>query len=352
LKSRSHRELKELVKNAPGNLVDELIPENSVDILAGDSGLGKTPLLMQLGLCVANGIPFLGQATRRGVVIYVDYENGASGFDMALDKLNASLGLAETPDIFRHLHQPSVASDVETEIKAMRALHPDLPMLALIDSLRGYDHKAETKNENAAAMITKLDACANKHHCAFLMIHHIRKDSQQDTPPKLSATNIMDWLLRASGARALINQTMVRFGIDTASLAGSELLIKGHYKLKGGIGPLYIGRVYDENGDPIGYQRLTGIKLLPPDQQNIFGQLPDPFTNTQLATASGKNPKTVSEWLRNWRAAGVIQKDGQHKQTRYKKLADASNTPRVKSKPPRREPVEPVRGVFEPVKVE
>jgi len=323
LKSRSHRELKELVKNAPGDLVQELVPEKSVNILVGDSGLGKTPLLAQLGLCFANGIPFLGQTTRRGVAIYVDYENGASGFDIVLDKLNASLGLAETPNTFRHLHQPSLPSEVESEIKAMRALHPNLPIVMLIDALRGFDHKAETKNEAAAAMIAKLEQWANRYDCAFLMIHHIRKDNPEQKPPKLSATDIMEWLLRASGARSLINQTMVRFGIDTNSLAGSELIIKGHYKLRGAIGPLHIGRTYDEDGDPTGYQRLTGIKLLSPEQQTVFAQLPDPFTNKQLGETSKRNPKIVADWLRNWRAAGVIRKTGEHKQTRYRKLVDA-----------------------------
>ena len=55
-KSLTHAELKARVADAHvrGELVEGLIPERSVNIAIGDSGLGKTPLLVQLGLCVAS----------------------------------------------------------------------------------------------------------------------------------------------------------------------------------------------------------------------------------------------------------------------------------------------------------
>ena len=37
-----------------------LIRNQSVNLLVGDSGLGKTPLGIQLGVCVAAGLSFLG----------------------------------------------------------------------------------------------------------------------------------------------------------------------------------------------------------------------------------------------------------------------------------------------------
>jgi RecA-family ATPase len=40
-------------------LVDGLIRPKSINLLVGDSGLGKTPLGIQLGASVASGLPFL-----------------------------------------------------------------------------------------------------------------------------------------------------------------------------------------------------------------------------------------------------------------------------------------------------
>src|SRR5439155_18220485 len=56
LKSLTHAELKALVRSAPGDLVEGLIPEKSINIFVGNSGLGKTPLHAQMGLCIAAGL--------------------------------------------------------------------------------------------------------------------------------------------------------------------------------------------------------------------------------------------------------------------------------------------------------
>src|SRR5258708_2625012 len=52
-------------------LVDDLLRARSVNLLVGDSGLGKTPLGIQLGICVAAGVPFLGlRVPQSGPVLY------------------------------------------------------------------------------------------------------------------------------------------------------------------------------------------------------------------------------------------------------------------------------------------
>ena len=54
--------------------VDGLIPESFVTILAADGGTGKSFLAVYLSLCVCLCHPFFGLETRRGRVLYVDYE--------------------------------------------------------------------------------------------------------------------------------------------------------------------------------------------------------------------------------------------------------------------------------------
>src|SRR6267378_1469177 len=41
-------------------VVEGLLPRASINLLVGDSGIGKSPLAYQLALSVAAGIPFLG----------------------------------------------------------------------------------------------------------------------------------------------------------------------------------------------------------------------------------------------------------------------------------------------------
>jgi hypothetical protein len=321
-RSLTHRELKTLIANAPGDLVSGLVPEESVDIFVGDSGLGKTPLLVQLGLSVSAGIPFLDYETRRAAVLYVDYENGGTGFDALLDRLGGFMGLLETPDTFRHLQQPGSAEDVIAEIKVLHALHPDLPQLVIVDALRGLEPAAESKNEAASELITKLQNLAKDLGLSVLILHHIRKDNPNAPQASLTDSEIMDWLQRAAGARALINQTNVRFGIDSHKVGDAELIVKGHYKLRGPFGPIQIARVYDDEGEPIGYRKLTGVGLLPAEQRDVYAELPEEFKFNQAVKASGKGPKTVAEWLRAWQSAGVVKKFGEakSKKARYVKV--------------------------------
>jgi len=58
-------DLKELAAEDVSYLVDQLIPTRSIAILVGDSGLGKTPLGISLGLSVATGMPFLERPTKQ-----------------------------------------------------------------------------------------------------------------------------------------------------------------------------------------------------------------------------------------------------------------------------------------------
>src|SRR5690348_14489316 len=66
-------------------LVEDLIPKQSLGIIVGNSGTGKTPLIYQLGMCIAAGIPFLGHKVKQGRVLYMDYENG---LEQVKDMLN------------------------------------------------------------------------------------------------------------------------------------------------------------------------------------------------------------------------------------------------------------------------
>ena len=61
-------------------LVEGLLQMNSLNLLVGDSGLGKTPLAIQMGICIAAGIDFLGRKVEKGPVLYCDAESRKSDF--------------------------------------------------------------------------------------------------------------------------------------------------------------------------------------------------------------------------------------------------------------------------------
>lgn len=59
----------------PEWIVEGLIAAGSVNLITGDSGVGKSTLMLELAGAIAHGKPFLGRETKRRPVLYVDREN-------------------------------------------------------------------------------------------------------------------------------------------------------------------------------------------------------------------------------------------------------------------------------------
>ena len=275
----SMRELEqECQRQPPRYIVEGLIPIQSVNIAVGDSGLGKSPCAYQMAMCVATGRPFLGVPVRQGRALYIDQENGLADMLDLCQCLSRHIGIEELPDGMFFLPHIAPGSSLEGVVMEYR------PSLVVIDSLRTFRPDAEQKNQFAALLINELRYIAKKYDAAFLLIHHVKKPGQ-DGVPSLADTPVMTWLLQACGARALVNQTDVRMGFDiTASTQQSAatlragdpaggtvssvaLVVKGFQRLRGEFWPWYLARALDEDGEPLGYRRLTGVALLFNDDQ-------------------------------------------------------------------------------------
>jgi RecA-family ATPase len=94
-------ELEKLLSQKPVRYVVEgLLPADEVHVVVGDSGLGKTPWAYQLGLCVAEGKPFLGHQVRKCPVLYYDMENGYEEIVDVSRALCGHLGIKGSPKDF------------------------------------------------------------------------------------------------------------------------------------------------------------------------------------------------------------------------------------------------------------
>ena len=75
-----------------------LIPEGHVSILAADGGTGKSFLSLYLALCICIGKAFFGLATRRGRVLYVDYELDVTEQQRRVWRVAEGMGMAVDND--------------------------------------------------------------------------------------------------------------------------------------------------------------------------------------------------------------------------------------------------------------
>ena len=298
-------------------VVDGLIPRASLNLAAGDSGLGKSALFYQLGLCVASGIPWIGIPTVPGTVVYIDLENGERESQIIRDNIVQCLGLEECPENFL-THYGGANLDVE---RLVRDVHPSL---VIVDTLRAFDPGCEQDNTRAGNMLKMFRTLAHDCDVAFLFIHHVRKPGENGVPP-LEDTNAIEWLNQACGARSLVNQTDFRLGIDCAvgrgrhSLGASHsqiadetsIVLRGLVRVRGEFGPILLARCFDEEGQPIGYRKIMGVELLyNSEQQKAFGNLPNSFKFKEAKSIYGKQDQATSDFLMKCIRVGILHKIG------------------------------------------
>jgi hypothetical protein len=84
------------VKAVQNWVVEGLIPENSVTIISGESGSGKSTVTLLLAEAVARGEAFIGNPTKQRKVLICDKENAASVYHSRFARFN----LTENPNIF------------------------------------------------------------------------------------------------------------------------------------------------------------------------------------------------------------------------------------------------------------
>lgn len=296
-----------------GFLIDRLIPKRSLSIFVGDSGLGKSPLLYQTAMCVAHGIPFLGFPTLRARVLYLDYENGLQGVDQLTGQLAKHLGIG-TIDQDNMLPWNFNDPPLDWSSSKLEEMIGDLrPDWVIIDPFGGFDGTIETTTDNAARNFQTFRSIGQRFRLAITGVHHIRKpsDNAQYSGPRLEE-DVKTWMLQARGARQLINGSDVRLGIDVASRGASadpsgNLVVAGFARLRGNIGPIHIERVFDDDGEPLGYRMMSGASLLSnPDHEKTFRELPESFTFKHAQQAYGRGASATDGFLKRCLSVGIL----------------------------------------------
>jgi 5S rRNA maturation endonuclease (ribonuclease M5) len=164
-------------------VVDRLIPKESITVVFGKGGIGKTWLMLDLGRCIANGISFLGLATIKMPVIFVDFENPVA----VLNDKTRKLGNGEKFYFWRAHNDklPPPRLDAKNW-----GLFKSLPRGAVLifDTLRASQSKDENASDDMGEIMGRLKELRDMGF-TIILIHHTAKNS--DKVPK-GSTAIVD----------------------------------------------------------------------------------------------------------------------------------------------------------------
>jgi len=155
--------------------VEGLVPREGITVWGGDSGVGKSWIILSLAQAVAAGAPFLGRfETEQGRVLVVDYESGDRLLKRRIHKLHRGLGDGAPEDLPMMVLTAGVRLDRHAdELTDFIQRHGFT--LCIIDPLVNAHDGDENDSATMARLFERVHRLRRDTDCAFLFTHHIRK---------------------------------------------------------------------------------------------------------------------------------------------------------------------------------
>lgn len=165
-------------------IINGLLPQG-LHILAGAPKVGKSWLALWLCLCVAKGEQLWELPVTKGDVLYLCLEDSYSRIQARLLDITD-----DAPDnLFFSTMSEKLRSGLERQIEHFLAERPDTSLI-VIDTLQRIRTATNDVNPYASDYrdLGILKELADKHGIAILLIHHLRKMSDDDPMNMISGT--------------------------------------------------------------------------------------------------------------------------------------------------------------------
>lgn len=152
--------------------VPDLVPRRGMGLVFGESGTGKTFLVLDLALSIASGLPFLGRDVKQGRVVYVAGEGRLKARVAAWQAAHPGANtdslrvVPAAPD----LADPREAETLREDIEAAAGNQVDL--IVLDTWTRVTPGKDENSNSDTSLAIDICGRMAERFGAGFLVIHH------------------------------------------------------------------------------------------------------------------------------------------------------------------------------------
>lgn len=302
-------------------VVDPIIPTGKSTLLVGDSGIGKTPFLYQLGLSVAGGRTFLNMPVKQGPVLYIDAETSLEHSTEYQKKITKYLGYQPQDDIpfyitgrWHGLGQDEVLTKVEGFVDLVR------PVLVMFDCVRVLWENAEKDNAQARAMWKFHEHLQARFGCATVAVHHLRKPPLDPKTGRELGVKLQleprEWLRNCAGTGALLNTCESRVGVALykgKSDRNKTIVVGGFAKSDGDYEGQVAERVPGDDGKPVGYViNVEALReQLPEDMRQLLEALPEAFRNrdaVRLGASMQMSETKVNNTLPKLMAAQRVMK--------------------------------------------
>ena len=178
----------------PLNFVVDSLISQGLHILAGAPKVGKSWLALWLATTIAKGEPVWNLQTKQGTTLYLCLEDSTRRIQNRLFSITD-----EVPSNVRFCTESSILEKgLEQQLTQFLKEYPDT-VLIIIDTLQKV---RGVKNDNAYANdyrdLSLLKRIADQHGTAILLIHHLRKEGDEDVFNRISGTTAISGAVDSS----------------------------------------------------------------------------------------------------------------------------------------------------------
>jgi hypothetical protein len=157
-------------------LIRGLLLEKITSLISADSGVYKSFIALEMGLCIALGIPFHGREVKQGTVVYV----AAEGFFTIYDRARAwcQVHNCDLPENFHILKVPINLADEATVQVFAAHIEALEPVLVVLDTLsQNAVGLNENANEQMADFVRGMMSLGHRIGAHVQVLHHNAKAS-------------------------------------------------------------------------------------------------------------------------------------------------------------------------------
>ena len=175
-------------------IIDRLIPKESVTILFGKGGIGKTWLVMDIARCIGSGVNYLGYKTQQVPVIFVDFENPLPVLNTRMQKL----GDAENVYFWRmgnEFKPPKLDSSEWLQYKEL----PEGAVL-IFDTLRASQGRDENDSQEMAKVMNRMKELRDLGF-TIILLHHTAKNTDKNSKGSTAIVDLADHILGLTRVR-------------------------------------------------------------------------------------------------------------------------------------------------------
>lgn len=209
-------------------LIEDTIPSNSVGMIFGASGSGKSHIVLSMAAMIANGQPWFDKETKQGNVLLMAGE-GLSGLSRRLRAIEKERNLDIDQDRL-HISSRAIGLDTADGYKLVEQAISELeipPQLIIIDTLsRHLMESHENSNDDMARFINRLEDIRLKYECTIILVHHTGKGESNGARGASAIKANIDFSFEVAG-----KDKKCSFSCDKMKDADDAIPVK-HFEIK------------------------------------------------------------------------------------------------------------------------